>query len=131
MLTRPRTLRRFPLLSPESVEAFLCNTESKAVLLTAVPRAEALPRDPKDEPYLNLALAAKANYLVSRDRDLLDLMKDEGFRQRHPDLVILDPVAFLEEIDRQEGRPLATEQGPTASAERAQEPEQRSTADAE
>lgn len=61
-----------------------------------------LPRDPKDEPYLNLAVAAQATFLVSRDLDLLDLIKDAAFRQRHPDLNILDPPAFLAEMARQQ-----------------------------
>ncbi len=98
VLTRPKTQKKFPPLSPESVNVFVESVESKAVLLTRVPRAETLGRDPKDEPYLNLAIAARAQYLVSRDRDLLDLMEDNGFRKRHPDLMIIDPVAFLDEI---------------------------------
>lgn len=98
VLARPKTLRKFPLLSPEWVEAFVENAASKAVVLTQVPKAAALERDPKDEPYLNLALAVRARYLVSRNRDLLDLMEDEGFRQSYPDLLILDPVAFLQAV---------------------------------
>ena len=45
-----------------------------------------------------LAIAVKAKYVVSRDRDLLDLMGDPAFRNRYPDRLILDPVEFLEEI---------------------------------
>ena len=37
----------------------------------------------------------RAQFLVSRDKDLLDLMNDASFRQRYPDLSILDPTAFL------------------------------------
>jgi putative PIN family toxin of toxin-antitoxin system len=59
------------------------------VVPAEVPRTLTLPRDPKDEPYLNLALAVGAQYLVSRDKDLLDLMNDGSFRQRYPDLTIL------------------------------------------
>jgi 23S rRNA G2069 N7-methylase RlmK/C1962 C5-methylase RlmI len=33
-----------------------------------------------------------------RDKDLLDLMADADFRERFPDLVILDPAAFLRAI---------------------------------
>lgn len=70
------------------------------MVFSDVPKAVVLERDPKDEPYLNLAIAAKAHYLVSRDRDLLDLMSDENFRERNPDLLILDPAAFIQEIAR-------------------------------
>src|SRR5262249_51541650 len=107
VLTRPKTLRQFPLLSVEWVETFVQNVQSKAVLFSEVPRAYTLERDPKDEVYLNLALAAAAHYLVSRDRDLLDLMNDATFREHFPNLTILDPVAFLQAMVGQ-GRPEAS-----------------------
>lgn len=44
---------------------------------------------------LNLALEAGVEYLISRDKDLLNLMNDAEFRLRYPHLNILDPVAFL------------------------------------
>jgi predicted nucleic acid-binding protein len=50
---------------------------------------------PDDLPYLNLALAANVAFIVSRDKDLLDLMKDEAFAAKHPQLRIVDPAAFL------------------------------------
>jgi hypothetical protein len=53
-----------------------------------------LPRDSKDEPYLNLAAATQASFIVTRDRDLLDLMNDEAFRAAYPQLTIVDPGAF-------------------------------------
>ena len=37
---------------------------------------------------------------LSRDRDFLDLMNDPLFRQRFPKLQILDPVAFLQAIEK-------------------------------
>jgi putative PIN family toxin of toxin-antitoxin system len=107
VLTRPKTLRKFPLLSAEWAEAFVENARSKALVFAEVPRALTLERDPKDEPYLNLALAARVDYLVSRDQDLLDLMNDETFRERCPGLLILDPVAFLQAISRPAAPPQA------------------------
>jgi len=104
VLTRPKTLRKFPLLSPAWIETFVQATESRAVVILEVPKVFTLERDPKDEPYLNLAIAVGAQYLVSRDLDLLDLMSDESFRQRYPDLTILDPAAFLQVINSQ-GQP--------------------------
>jgi predicted nucleic acid-binding protein len=38
-----------------------------------VPKEFSYRRD-EDEPYINLAVAAGADFIVSRDRDLLDLM---------------------------------------------------------
>jgi predicted nucleic acid-binding protein len=60
-----------------------------------VPKAFSYERDPHDEPYLNLAIAVDAQYLVSRDKDLLDLMADSAFRGQYPGLSIVDPVTLL------------------------------------
>jgi predicted nucleic acid-binding protein len=60
----------------------------------------------KDEPYINLAIITAADYLVSRDADLLDLGRDsdvdgERLRRHSPRLRVLDPVEFLVELRRQ------------------------------
>ena len=54
-------------------------------------------RDPKDEKYLNLAIAANTYAVVTWDRDLLDLMTATAtaFRTAHPTIAILTPPAFL------------------------------------
>lgn len=113
VLTRPKTLRKFPALTPGAVDVFLREIESWAVTLCAVPKAFALDRDPKDEPYLNLALACGAAYLTSWDQDLLDLMGDEGFRRSYPRLTILDPPSLLRELAR---TPPAEDRGPDGEA---------------
>jgi putative PIN family toxin of toxin-antitoxin system len=100
VLSRPEVRRRFPGLSADWVETFVRRIALNAAWFTDVPHTVPLERDPKDEPYLNLALAADARYLVSRDRDLLDLMNDAGFCRRFPALSVLEPPAFLVEIAR-------------------------------
>ncbi|MBC7816626.1 MAG: putative toxin-antitoxin system toxin component, PIN family [Planctomycetaceae bacterium] len=98
VLSRPELVARFPALSPEWVNEFLEAITSKALVVPDVPDAFSLPRDPKDEPYINLAIATQAEFLVSRDRDLLDLMTDADFRRRFPGLTIVDPMTFLRTI---------------------------------
>jgi putative PIN family toxin of toxin-antitoxin system len=107
VLGRSKLQQKFATLTPESVQAFVGDLASKAVFLADVPAIFSYPRDPKDEPYLNLALASGAGYLVTWDKDLLDLMNEtslegKAFRQRFPALTILDPVRFLQEIRRYE-----------------------------
>ena len=103
VLNRPKLQQKFLALTPERVAAFLQDIEGKAVLYTSVPKVITLERGPKDEPYLNLAVTAGARYLVTRDKDLLDLMRMENpegkdLRQRFPQLTILEPGAFLKEF---------------------------------
>lgn len=98
VLARPKTLRKFPTLSAEAADLFVREVAGLSVLVSNVPEVVALDRDPKDEPYINLALASGARYLASRDKDLLDLMDDEDFRRRFPDLTILDPASLLRDI---------------------------------
>jgi len=107
VLTRPKTQARFPLLTPAWVEELLQGIVGKSLAIQHVPAAFALERDPKDEPYINLAIAAAAKFLVTRDKDLLNLMSDSDFCQRYPALSILDPVAFLKAVasDEAEGSP--------------------------
>jgi putative PIN family toxin of toxin-antitoxin system len=77
-LRRPKLVRKFPLLTGERVGEFLDSVQRRSTMITQVPRSYLLPRDPKDEPYLNLAIATGAKYLVSRDNDLLDLMREDS-----------------------------------------------------
>jgi putative PIN family toxin of toxin-antitoxin system len=92
VLRRPRLRERLRTLTPEVTGAFLEELSRKVVTVTDVPARFTYPRDPKDEPYVNLALAAGARYLVTWDRDLLDLMEDNpagiDFRKRFPDLEV-------------------------------------------
>jgi putative PIN family toxin of toxin-antitoxin system len=103
VLSRPEIRRKMPLLTEERVTAFMVRVQSRATLVTGVGEHTTLPHDPDDEPVLNLALEARSDYLVTRDRDLLDLMAEgaaegEAFRSRFPRLIILDPAAFLREL---------------------------------
>jgi putative PIN family toxin of toxin-antitoxin system len=104
VLTRPRTLRKFPALTVEAVEMFVQDVESRAVTLAEVRRVFSLDRDPKNEPYINLAIASGAAYLATWDQDLLDLMGDEAFRQQFPALNILEPPALLRLLDESTAR---------------------------
>jgi hypothetical protein len=87
----------------ELVERFLVALSKRALTTPEVPRVFRYQRDPKDEPYINLAIAAGAGYLISRDTDVLDLASPgdpDGVRlRRHaPRPQILDPVSFLADI---------------------------------
>ncbi len=107
VLNRPEIRAHFPDLSDEIVGAFLKRLQNLSVLVRPVPKKFNYPRDEDDEPYINLAIAAGANFIVSRDRDLLDLMTSyadecKEFRQRFRTLKVVEPAEFLKSLEENE-----------------------------
>lgn len=103
VLHRPSVRAKNKLLTDQQIDALLLRLRTQATVLSNVPKRFRYERDPDDEPYINLVIEVAAAYLVSRDNDLLDLMRwdtEEGrdFQKRFRHLKILDPVAFLEEM---------------------------------
>lgn len=103
VFTRQKILAKYPHLTAGYVEIFLVRVLSKAELITKIPVHFEYSRDPKDGQYINLAVEAESNYIVSRDNDLLDLMKDytdeaKDFRRRFRQIKIVNPVEFLQII---------------------------------
>lgn len=105
VLLRPKILRKNPHVTPERVTQFLDFLVRKATFIEDVPHVVSFPRDPKDEPYLDLAVGSHAQYLITRDsKHLLTFAREEtpqtvAFRSRYPLLRIIDPPTFLREMD--------------------------------
>jgi len=100
--SRPETLRKFPRLSSRYYR-LLQQLEVTATFVKNVPSIFAYARDPRDAPYVDLAIATGAYLLVSRDKDLLDLMNDtntEGrqLRIQYPTFQVLTPPQFLQTL---------------------------------
>ena len=70
----------------------------KSHLVTVIRTYMEFPRDPDDEPILNVAIQEQADYILARDKDLFDLGKSKDFRLLYPYLKIVDPVTFLQEL---------------------------------
>lgn len=91
VLSRPRIRSKYGL-EDEDVETVLL-----LVLLRAEPvvpsRRIASCRDPLDDKFLEVAVAGKADVIVSGDQDLLILSPFEG-------IAIVGPAAFLAMLDR-------------------------------
>ena len=128
-LSNPDVRARFERLTDERVDAVLGRFDALAARLPNPPRRVAYPRDPDDEPPLNLAVHVQAHYLVTRDRDLLDLAGDRRFGRLSPGIRILDPVSLLQMIapPREPLWPTPAHEQATESppAEQQREPEQR------
>jgi putative PIN family toxin of toxin-antitoxin system len=95
VLERPTVRQKNRNVTDETTGELLERLGRLALRVTDVPRTFVFAHDPDDEPYLDLALAVHAEYLVTRDKHWLDLMHEAGFRAQYPQVTILDPVAFL------------------------------------
>ncbi len=101
---RRELTRRYAHLTPRLVESFVENIQAIAMHIAAPPKTFTLPRDPNDEPYIDLAVAANARYVVTwNDRHLTYLMREdtpEGkeFRAKFPAITILSPTDFLRNV---------------------------------
>ena len=103
VLGRPEVRGRFPDLSDEIAGAFLKRLQTFANFVPQVPKKFSYHRDEDDEPYINLAIEVDAGFMVTRDKDLLDLMTgytDEckEFRQRFRTLRVIEPEELLKEM---------------------------------
>jgi len=103
VLSRSELRQEFSLITDEKVSQLIDLLLFKGNLFRNVPRRIRFPRDAADEAYLNLAISTGATFLVTRDTDLLDLMRwdteeSRDFQRRFRHLKILDPTSFLREI---------------------------------
>jgi len=100
VLARPKIAAHFPHLTPAIIENYLQGILAVTTIYEDVPHIIDLPRDPKDEPYLDLTVAAQPAFLVTLDRDILSLAHGDSdqagrMRQSCPSTRIVDPPEFL------------------------------------
>lgn len=103
VLLRPKIRKRNPDISDERVDAFINRVREKTTVVNNVRQHFLYSRDPKDEKYINLAIEAQADYIISRDHDLLDLATGyteecKDFRRRFRRLMIIEPEKFLQTV---------------------------------
>lgn len=100
ILELPQKLPVKYCVTDAKVIAFLDELMPTCLMIEHVPHVFAHPIDPDDSVYVDLALAAGARMIVSRDRHLLGLNNPEKpwsatFRQRFPDLRVLTVEELL------------------------------------
>ena len=103
VLSRPKIRQKNVHITDDRIAAFVTRIAEKATIIDNVPQHFNFMRDPKDEKYINLAVEVEANYIISRDRDLLDLMTGyseecKEFRRRFRPLKVIEPVSFLNSV---------------------------------
>ena len=112
VITRPKLQTKYSRLTNERAEKLIEVLRTKATIIKNVQPVFNYARDPKDEKYINLAVAAGAEYIISRDTDLLDLMTgfdddSKEFRQKFRPLKIIQPLEFLKIVEEKTKETLA------------------------
>ena len=72
LLEKPHIRNRYTY-SSEKVETFIDYLKDISIIVAQLPEIRVIERDPKDDMIIACAVAASADYIISRDRDLLDL----------------------------------------------------------
>ena len=91
VLTYPRVAGRVRLSDAE-VNLILAALLSQSQVVPGVLQLPGVTRDPKDDPLVACAVEGAAEYLVSGDKDLLDLGK-------HGEIQVVTPREFAEILD--------------------------------
>lgn len=99
VLNRAEHKTRFPALSSEGVTTFVADIVAHATIFDPVPNDFTWPQHPDDDHVFNLAIHAKANYLVTRETRILKFATDttapaNALRNLAPELAIITPKQF-------------------------------------
>lgn len=100
VLTHPAILNRFPYLTPRRVAVALSRLSYIGEEFGISRVRFALPRDPTDAMFIELAIVGNATHLVTLDHDLLSLATSSTdtsrrLHQRSPKLRIVRPADLL------------------------------------
>ena len=96
VISRPRLTAKYPQLLGDRRIHIVEKMREFAAVVARPPSIYRLERDRSDEVFIDLALTYGVDYLLSRDRDILDLSRDYDFRSTYPGLTVVSPVGFLE-----------------------------------
>ena len=96
VLTRPSLAAKFRALTAERVAHFLDNVNAMARLFADTPKTFTWPQHPDDDHLFNLAIHARAKYLVTWETRILKLAAGtspaaELLHQSAPSLAIITP----------------------------------------
>jgi putative PIN family toxin of toxin-antitoxin system len=87
LLEEPRIRKKYHYTN-EQVNDFLESIRALVSMVPSLPHIPMIERDPTDDKIVACALHARAHYIVTRDKDLLDLKSYRGVR-------IITPEDFI------------------------------------
>jgi len=105
VINRPGVLSFLPDATGEQIEIFVSSISEMANVVDVSSGIFSFSRDPKDEIVIELAVGSEAEFIITRDKDLLELMtgidlESKQFRQRFRGLKVVEPKEFLQIISK-------------------------------
>lgn len=97
-LLRPRVRTKYRRVRSIKTAELVRKIRKFGTWVPSIEPAFEFDRDPDDAFLIDLSIATKADFLVSRDKDLLELSSDNSFVAKYPNLKIVDPYEFLVEV---------------------------------
>jgi len=85
VLLEYQRIRKRYRYSDREVRAFCQALRKVFPLITELPHLESVSRDPHDDPVIACAIKAGAQYLVTRDKDLLSMRKYKTVKMTSPE----------------------------------------------
>ena len=85
-------VRRYVDASDDEIEAWVTSLGVVADIVAGEVELKVVMADPDDDIYVAAALEGRADYIVTGDRHLLDLVEVQGVR-------LIKPRAFLDKLD--------------------------------
>lgn len=101
VISRPKLVSNYPTLRTDRPNQLIAKIRSESDFISQPPNVYRFERDRNDEMFINLAIGIKADFLVSRDNDLLDLRLDAVFTESFPALKVVSPFEFLQAVRTQ------------------------------
>lgn len=104
MLTRAEVQAKFPALTPKSIAPFLADIAATAKHVDPIPNLFTWPAHPDDDHLFNLAIEARAEFLVTWEKRILKLAvantgEAVALRRLAPQLKIITPPELAGELN--------------------------------
>jgi uncharacterized protein len=81
-------VRKYTQTSDEEIQNLLARLHTAAIVVDPQIQLNVIAKDPDDNRVLECALSARAHYIISGNKHLLDLKEHEG-------VIIMSPASFL------------------------------------
>lgn len=91
-------VRKYTKVSDEDLQSLLSRFQTITIIVDPQTTLYVVDKDPDDNRVLECALAARAHYVVTGNKHLLDLKEYQG-------IIILTPATFLSLLELEKGKP--------------------------